>query len=255
MEDRSISTHHHDSTSRTRRTSWAHRDRTIATIPVPGGFRNPLAPAVAPTAPTLLPLMAVDADVTPALERMFRPLAIRAQAGDWAARDALYRAFEPKLLRSAGKITVPFAPYGAQATWERADVTQQAYLVFVEIIANWSPEIPFGRYTLAHFPWRLRDAVYRGFGKPTIPTRTFERTPFTDDLAADPTVVIALEEATIAAIADSFEQPFAEVIRLHVLQGLSISDTAERMGVSRRTVTRHWRSILINLRRTSPIGQ
>ena len=217
-------------------------------VQVPEGFRHPLAPSVSSTPPTLLPLIGVNDDVLPAFERTLHPIAVRAQDGDWAARDALYAAFEAKLMRIARRIKPPFAPTGSQGLWEFDDVTQEAWLVFAAVIASWSPEIPFGRYVLAHFPWRLRDAVYRGVGKRNVPPRSFG-VPIDDDAAfADHAAPGAEQRATIEVLAGSFESPLDQVLRLHILENLTLRETSERLGVSRRSTTRYWQTILLRLR-------
>ncbi len=218
-------------------------------VAVPEGFRNPLAPAVNVAAPTLLPLIRIEDDISAHLERALRPVAERAQAGDWSARDALYTAFEPKLMRFARRIRVPWAPHGDHGLWERDDVAQEAYLVFFGVIESWSPGIPFGRYVLANFPWRLRDAVYRGFGKRTVPPRTFGVPIETSELIADASTAKAEQAVLLDALAASLGSPLDEVFRLHVIDGLTLKESAIRVGISRRTVTRYWREIVLELRR------
>lgn len=230
----------------------AEQERQVA---VAEGFRNPLAPAVNAAAPTLLPLIRVEDDISPQLERALHPVAVRARSGDWAARDALYVAFEPKLMRFARRIRVPFAPDGARGVWERDDVIQEGYLAFVGVIASWSPEIPFGRYVLANFPWRLRDAVHRGVGKRTVPPRTFGVPIETGELIADPGTASEEQAVMLRALAAALEPPLDEVFRLHIIEGLTLTETAGRVGVSRRTVTRYWHGIVLGLRSdlTAPV--
>ncbi len=229
-----------------RRPCPTDRDQRVA---VPEGFRNPLAPAVSDAPPALLPLIRIEDDISPHLDRALRPVAMRAQNGDWSARDALYMAFEPKLMRFARRIRVPFAPEGAHGLWERGDVVQEAYLVFLGVIESWSPEIPFGRYVLANFPWRLRDAVHRGIGKRTVPPRMFGVPIESSELIADGSTARQEQGVMLKALAASLGTPLDEVFRLHVIDGLTLTETAGRIGVSRRTVTRYWHDIVLELRR------
>jgi len=46
----------------------------------------------------------------------------------------------------------------------------------------------------------------------------------------------------------SLGAPLDEVFRLHVIDGLTLTETAGRIGVSRRTVTRYWHDIVLELR-------
>jgi RNA polymerase sigma factor (sigma-70 family) len=220
-------------------------------IPVAAPFRNPLAPVVPAPQPTLLPLIGVNDEILPAFERTLQPIVERAQAGDRDARDALFASFQPKIMRFARRINVPFAPGGARGLWERDDVAQEAYLVFLGVIESWPPAIPFGRYFLANFPWRLRDAVYRGFARRGTPPRTVAvayDAPGWQDTVADDAAPAAESRALIEALAASFEPPLDDILRLHILDGLTLTDTAARIGISRRTITRHWHTILVRLR-------
>ena len=223
----------------------AGRERPVS---VPEGFRNPLAPIVNGSPPALLPLIRVEDDIPESLERSLHPLAVRAQGGDWAARDALYTAFEPKLMRFARRVRVPFAPAGAHGVWERDDVNQEAYLVFTSVVANWPPAIPFGRYVLAHFPWRLRDAINRGVGKRTVPPRTIGVSIELGEALLDRSTAGQEQRAMLEALASSLEPPLDNVFRLHILDGLTLKETGSRIGISQRTVTRHWRTVLLRLR-------
>lgn len=223
-----------------------------ATIPVAAGFRHPLAPLPSPAPPTLLPLIGADAEVTPALERVLAPIARRARGGDREARDALYRAFEPKLRRTARRIRVPYARRADTPVWERDDVHQEGFLVFAALVDAWEPGIPFGRYVLANFPWRLRDAVRRGVARRGIPPRQRFAPIDAGAEMTDESATILEQEILVATLVASFEPPLDTVLRLHVLEGLSLAQAARRMGVSQRTTSRYWQVILVRLRAIDP---
>lgn len=260
MADRSRSSKHPSPPSPVRElpASARRRDRQDregrqggAGIPVAAPFRNPLAPVPPPSQPTLLPVIGVNDEFLPAFERTLQAIAERAQAGDRDARDALFAAFQPKIMRFVRGIHLPFAPEGARGLWERDDVAQEAYLVFLGVIESWSPTIPFGRYFLANFPWRLRDAVYRGVARRGTPPRTFAvafDAPGWRDSVADPSAPAAETRALIEVLAASFEPPLDDILRLHILDGLTLTAIAGHLGVSRRSVTRHWHSIVVRLR-------
>jgi len=226
--------------------STDRRDAVSRSAHVADGFRHPLAPLG--SSPALLPLIGVDDDLGPALERVLHPVAVRAQSGDRAARDALYMAFEPKLVRFIWRIRVPFAPDGCRGLWDRDDVTQEAYLAFVGVIESWSPGIPFGRYVLANFPWRLRDAVHRGVGRRGVPPRGYAVPILDSDTIADPASGEDEQRVMIDALAASFEPPLDNLLRLRILEQQTLAKAAKRLGISRRSVNRHWRTILIRMR-------
>jgi RNA polymerase sigma factor (sigma-70 family) len=209
-------------------------------------FRNPLAPMVPER--VLLPVIGANDELLPSFERTLEPIAHRAWSGDRAARDALYAAFEPKLMRFARSIHVPFAPPGTFAIWDRHDVAQEAYLAFLDVIASWTPHIPFGRYVLAHFPWRLRDVVYRGLARSVVPSGLVVVSEERIDWIGDATTAAAESRVLLESLAESFDSPYDDILRWHIGDGESLMTIAGRLGCSRRTVTRRWRVVLDRLR-------
>lgn len=202
-----------------------------------------------PARPAILPMFGVDDELAAAFECSVHPIAECARAGDRDARDTLYVVFEPKIMRFAGSIH--------SFLCDRDDVAQEAYLAFLGVVERWPPFIPFGRYFLAHFPWRLRDAVHRGIGSGGVPTR-FVAVPFDapgwEDTVADHSTRVNEERTIIRVLAASFEAPLAAVVRMHILDGLTLTETAERLGMSRRTATRHWRTVLGRLRANDAVA-
>jgi RNA polymerase sigma factor (sigma-70 family) len=209
-------------------------------------FRNPLAPMVPER--VLLPVIGANDELLPSFERTLEPIAHRAWSGDRVARDALYAAFEPKLMRFARSIHVPFAPPGTFAIWDRHDVAQEAYLAFLDVIASWTPHIPFGRYVLAHFPWRLRDVVYRGLARSVVPSGLVVVAEERIDWIGDATTAAAESRVLLESLAESFDSPYDDILRWHIGDGESLMTIAGRLGCSRRTVTRRWRVVLDRLR-------
>jgi len=196
----------------------------------------------------LLPVIGANDDLTPTLERALAPVAHRAWSGDRAARDALYFAFEPKLMRFVRTIHPPFAPTGDHAVWERDDVGQEAYLAFTEVVASWTPPIPFGRYVLAHFSWRLRDAVFRGVARARVPVGATITSGEQLDWLADETYAASESRILLETLAASLEPPYDDLLRWHIGEGMSLQKIAARLGCSRRTVTRRWQKLLAQLR-------
>jgi RNA polymerase sigma factor (sigma-70 family) len=217
------------------------------TVTVPEGFRHPLAPLPSPAPPLLLPVISAVADMSDGLERVLRPVAERAQDGDRAARDALYHAFEPKLHR----IEQRFARVALDrptALWDRGDLANEGYLVFVGLIASWNRERPFGRYVLSAYRWRLGDVIYRGIGRSSAPGRWVVGVR-DHRLEAISEAQREVEAASLVeTLVATFEAPFDTVLRLHVVEGYSLVDVARMTGVSRRTVNRYWARIRRRLR-------
>lgn len=92
-------------------------------------------------------------------------IAVRARAGDIEARDCLWLALRPRLNR-VGWVLRPW-PNTRHFTgiWDRDDVRQESWIVFVELLAAWNGKVSFIPYLLARFSWRLRDRILRGIGK------------------------------------------------------------------------------------------
>lgn len=212
-------------------------------VQVPGTFRHPLAPVATNPQPMLLPVLAMGDSLTPALEAVFAPVVHRAHAGDIGARNALYTAFEPKLLRFARRITIPFAPYGSQPVWDRDDVYQEVFLVFASVLDTWHDGIPFGRYLLANYPWRLRDAIHRGIGKRMVPPRMMAIPMHADIQVADARTADAESVVIVESLADSLGPRLAPFMRLRVLSGMSQGEARDALGLSDRTASRNWNAI------------
>lgn len=142
-----------------------HGERTDASGvgEVPRGFRNPLAPfAPTPSRRVVLPVIGSEDELTPVIERSLIPIVIRAASGDRIARDVLYAALEPKLMRCSRRIVVPAAPTRDEPIWDWDDVTQEVYLAFLDVIDAWEEGIPFGSYLLSHFARCLQDRISHG---------------------------------------------------------------------------------------------
>ena len=80
---------------------------------------------------------------------------------------------------------------------------------------------------------RKRKAAKRGGGRSSLPISVV-------DLAADhdPERVLALDEALTSLEAE--DERAAQIVQLRFFAGLSVDETADAMGLSRRTVMREW---------------
>ncbi|MCA1666895.1 MAG: hypothetical protein LC793_05730, partial [Thermomicrobia bacterium] len=84
-------------------------------------------------------------------------LAGAARAGDRQARDALWRAVEPRLARIADRTAWAFP------TLEHDDAVQEAFPIFAALVATWpGPETAgtgFATYLFGLFHWRLHSLL------------------------------------------------------------------------------------------------
>ena len=211
------------------------RSRRNVAVPQP---RNPLSPTLSP--PVLLPIIGANDELLPALEERLHSVAVRAKEGDRVARNGLYAAFEPKLIRIARRLNVPPAFGTDIGIWGREDIYQEAFIAFAELIDTWTVTIPFGRYILANIPWRLRDAVYRGVGKRGVPPHTYAVAVEDAIWLADDSVSVEVSKLLIAIIGEALPSPRGRILYAHLCDGRTLTDIARDLGVSRRTVTRHW---------------
>lgn len=110
----------------------------------------------------------IDAPTVDALQQ----LATLARDGDTAARDRLYFSLQPRLHR-IGYVLRPW-PNTSVLTglWDRDDVDQECWLIYMDILRAWNGDTSFVTYLLARFGWRLRDRILRGIGKPSVPGGT-----------------------------------------------------------------------------------
>ena len=193
--------------------------------------------------PAIVPVIGADDDFTPALERRILPTVRRAHAGCPDARDALYIAFRPKLHRFIRRMRVPNLGDHRVGLWDRGDVEQEAWLVFDELIRQWTPDRPFGRYLLATFPWRLRDTIYRGIGRRAAPPRMASVPISPEDPLYDGTAESEEAQVLLDALADRLPGIQGAILRRHVRDGETLTEIARDLDVSRRTVTRQWRAL------------
>jgi RNA polymerase sigma factor (sigma-70 family) len=204
--------------------------------------RRRAAATVAAGPPALVPVINALDDLSVAFERRLRPTVLRAHAGCPAARDALYLALRPKLDRVIRRVRVPLIGDERTGIWDRDDVEQEAWLVFAELVEQWSPERPFGRYFFAAFPWRLRDAIHRGIGRRGVPTR-MALVPLDDhDWLHDGSAAAAEASVLLGVLAERLPALQAEILRRHVGDGDTLTAIARDLDLSRRTVTRQWRA-------------
>jgi DNA-directed RNA polymerase specialized sigma24 family protein len=177
-----------------------------------------------------------DFDLTPAIETRLNALA-RAGRDDPAARNELHALL-------SGKIARFLAPWRgrAAAIGDFADLRQESFLVFADLVADWPGEGSFARYFLGFFPWRLRhaiDAYTRRWPSDrlvVIPDHVLlDERPLTD-IGTDPLTALwplATDERRL--------------LTLRLIAGCSVEEAARLLGWSRRTAYRRWRALVARL--------
>jgi DNA-binding CsgD family transcriptional regulator len=171
-------------------------------------------------------------DLTPELEAMFNALALAGRE-DPAARNELYA-------RLSGKIARFLAPWYERQTalGDFADLRQEAFIVFANLVLGWSGEGSFARYFLAFFPWRMRHAIAyheRRWGARRlliVPEGQIDR------LGSDEAELGEDAEMLLGALTEKERQLLA--LRL---AGYSLPAAATRLGWGERTAARRWRAL------------
>jgi RNA polymerase sigma factor (sigma-70 family) len=193
---------------------------------------------------TLLPVIGADDIILPAFDDTLGSFAIRAQQGDTDARDALFFAYLPKLERLMSVVRTPAVSAGSTSTWDRDDVEQEAYLVFVDLVNSWCGDVSFTSWLLARFPWRLRNTVRGGIAKPSTPPRQWV-VPI-EDAALEPIEMENVdpdEQRMVGTLMDALPDHLAQVLVAHAFHGTSKSQIARDLGLGRRTIVRYWQQI------------
>jgi RNA polymerase sigma factor (sigma-70 family) len=191
----------------------------------------------------LVPVLNVDDEWTPDVDRALTVVALAARAGSRTARNALYVALAAKIARFVGRYRFRQPP---GVTWEIEDVEQEAFLVLADLVDAWSGEGSFARYFLGYFPWRLANAV-RQLHDPRVTTSSLtavEALLHDDSTAADEA------RALLEALAADLPPADRTLLLLHVRDGEHFTTIARRLLVSRRTVTRRWQALRQELRQT-----
>jgi RNA polymerase sigma-70 factor (ECF subfamily) len=105
---------------------------------------------------------------------------------------------------------------------------------------------------------RLREARRRGererdWADVTLDQRAGAADPI--DRTAEEAAIAAEETARLAAAIDALPPGAARAFRLHKIDGLSHSDTAARLGISRKGVEKHIATAMLHLRRALREGE
>lgn len=201
-------------------------------------------PTPLPRFAPLVPLVAADAEITPDLDRMLTAAARAAHAGDSAARNALYFALEPKIARFAARFRR--RGWATGSAWDYADVTQEAFVVFADLVAGWPGEGSFAPYFLDLFPRRLGGAVRLLDGPCPDPAGR--------GAGADPTALqdesadAAAATALLVELTEGLDPIDARILLWRARDRAPFGEIAARLQLNRRTVCRRWQSLLGELR-------
>ncbi len=178
--------------------------------------------------------------IPPQVDAVLTNVALAAKQDNLEARNRLFLAIQPKLSQIGRQIRVWMLP----STWNRDDLEQEIFIVFSELVDAWSGNTSFTGYLLGHFGWRLRGSVRRARLAERLPTtHSQSMESIAEDSWAAEEMRIALDE-----IASHFDEFDRAILIGRVRDGDGFGTLAHRLGVSRKTIYRHWTAILIELR-------
>ncbi len=175
-----------------------------------------------------------DFEVTAVHAAVADALAVRAQAGDRTAGDALWRALAVKIERFTRGV------WRVRRRWLRVcgpdDLGQMAYLVLWDLLDAWPRRGGVLPYLLRLLPLWLRRAVDRAERG-----MSGGRVDLGADDAEEPAVsgweITSLERCWLETVAGRLDGR-ARLVLLLLAEGLPVVDVARRLGVTRRTVRR-----------------
>ena len=188
-------------------------------------------------------------------------LARSAQAGDRVARDKLYAKIKEWLLLLANP-ALRASRQCASGRMEPADVRQQLFISFCELLRDWQPErVPFVVYTGAVLPNRLRHIV-RGASKPlevNLPDEPAGPDEAEDEdpprlrpceaaTATDEATELATDPLICAEMLSGLDARSRRLMVLHVLDAWPMPEVAAALQVTERHAWRIYKAARLLLR-------
>lgn len=223
------------------REGFSGRLITVTTAPSP--WAEPAAGRERGPQP-LVPVLPLSGAVPAEMDATFRALGRLAAAGDFAARDALYAAFAPRLDHWVRRAQGSCMRHGFDPAIDPEDIAQEAFLVFADLVNTWDGRGSMSGYVIAYFPWRLSNAIRR-MSDPRQ-HRSLDARPTA--LLTDGTVSGDEAGALLTAIAAELPDREGRILLLRIRDGLTWDQIAERIEVDRRTALRDWKTIVLRLR-------
>ncbi len=180
-----------------------------------------------------------DFEASPELDARLGAMALRART-DPQIRNDLYRVLGFKIERFVRRYRYRVRQL---AVCEVADVEQEAFLVFCDIVDRWPGQESFLGYFFSRFPWRLAravDVLERGWSATRV-------VPL--DEIAEPAPPPDPDDALLLAeIGANLEPRERTVLELRIGYNLRVREIARILGLHTRTIHRSWARIVEELR-------
>lgn len=178
-------------------------------------------------------------------DRWLGQLARAAQRGDKIARDMLWDAIGHRLV-SLARRSAWFLPEP-----EREDIAQEAFPLFLTLVQEWesaaATDTGFARYLFGVFRARIRNVIRDGMRACTLaPTIARDSVALMED---ERFTAYGMENAVdLASFLASLSPHEQQILHLRTVEEVSMEQVAARLGVTSRSASRTWNSILKRFR-------
>lgn len=183
-----------------------------------------------------------DVEITPDLDLMLSRDALLARHAA-PVRNQLLEALAMKIARFCSRFR-----RRDLSPWSFDDVEQEAYLAFVDVLDTWSPLVSpdgpagFGYYFLRVFPMRLAGRVRVLLREETLTVGASDaHLALPDPTEIEETILVNQVINEICGHLNSLDR---EIFQLSVRNGLGPTRIADLTHVNRRTIQRHWPTIV-----------
>jgi len=207
-------------------------------------------PVVPAPAVHVVPVAPITGRIPEALDRRLGALALAAQDGDAAARDAVYAALAPRLDVIVHSVYRRCDERATDPAIELDDLRQEGYLILVDLVERWQGDATVCEHVLSRFHWRLRAAYTAMSGTGTRGT-------------TDLTEIVGPESIEEAAEADAgplrlltacLPERQRAIVLLRIVGGYRQRQVAEALDIGRSTLAREWDRALATLRHSLQAG-
>ncbi len=200
--------------------------------------------------PHVVPVAPVTGRIPQGLDRRLGTLALAAQEGDAAARDAVYAALAPRLDVIVRSVYRRCDERAGDPAVELDDLRQEGYLILVDLVERWPGDATVCQHVLSRFHWRLR-AAYAALGG-TAARGTAE---LTEIVGAESIEEAGESDASpLRLLTACLPERQRAIVLLRVGGGYRQWQVAKVLRIGRSTLTREWDRALATLRESLRAG-
>lgn len=193
-----------------------------------------------------VPVAPITGRIPEPLDRRLGALALAAQEGDAAARDAIYTALAPRLDVIVRSVYRRCEEMAGDPAIELDDLRQEGYLILIDLVERWQGDATVCEHVLSRFHWRLRTAYATMSGAGSRGTA-----PLTEIIGIE-----SIEEAgeadagPLRLLTAALPDRQRAIVLLRVGGGYRQWQVAKALKIGRSTLTREWDRALATLRET-----